>query len=101
MSKQKVIVVEDLLKDIELTCGDYSEHGPRAYDKVAVKVAVKSAPTLEISFGKWIPQYHTYTNGFDTVQIADKFHCSECNILSKNNSNYCPNCGAKMEVSSV
>ena len=35
------------------------------------------------------------------VQIADKFHCSECNILSKNNSNYCPNCDAKMEVSSV
>lgn len=40
------------------------------------------------SHGKWIP------NNFDNPAF---FFCSKCNCVFHKKTNFCPNCGAKME----
>lgn len=44
--------------------------------------------------GKWI------TNGTQDSMIGEEYKCSICNevFILDHNFNYCPNCGAKMEV---
>ena len=59
------------------------------------------APTVEavpVVHGRWIPTYHTYYNRDGECKIADEWHCSECEIYSKGEWHYCPNCGAKMDL---
>lgn len=43
--------------------------------------------------GRWIPTYHTYYNRDGACEIADEWHCSECNFFVRDRFNYCPNCG--------
>lgn len=52
--------------------------------------AVEDAPTIDpVKHGTWIE-----------YPIADEMNkCSECGVLRFGESNYCPNCGAKMEGS--
>ena len=62
---------------------------------------VWSAPTVdavEVVHGRWIPTYHTYYNRYGEHQIADEWHCSECQIYSRDEWNYCPNCCARMDL---
>jgi hypothetical protein len=52
---------------------------------------------VEVRNVEWKPTYHNYYNRDGVCQIADEWHCSECEIYSRNEWNYCPNCGAKMD----
>lgn len=47
---------------------------------------------------RWIPQ--EYMSEIDSC-IYTKYKCSNCGEISKKKSNYCPNCGAKMNSSAV
>ena len=59
----------------------------------AYKMAVEA---LERSTGHWIAEeMKTYIDGNRKDWIAYK--CSSCGNFSKDNHDYCPNCGAKME----
>lgn len=60
--------------------------------------AVENAPTIEaepVRRGRWIH------DGYDLQHGNDWIHCSECGKRGINVpadlTNYCPNCGAKME----
>lgn len=67
----------------------------------AVITYLSEQPTVdavEVVHGRWIPTYHTYYNRDGASQIADEWHCSVCDIYSRHESNYCPNCGAKMDL---
>lgn len=52
---------------------------------------IEQAPTIEaepVRHGKWIE-----------YPIADGMNqCSECGVLRFGDSNYCPNCGARMDA---
>lgn len=54
---------------------------------------VEAVPAVK---GRWIPTCHTYYNRDGAWLINDEWHCSECNIYSRVESNFCPNCGAQM-----
>ena len=58
--------------------------------------AIKNAPTIEakpVVHGRWISKNH---HGYEWV-----FVCSNCDYIDgypfNDRSNYCPNCGAKMD----
>ena len=44
--------------------------------------------------GQWISQ--EYMSEIDSF-IYTEYKCSNCGEISKKKSNYCPNCGSKME----
>ena len=57
-------------------------------------LSIRQLPTIDpVKRGKWV---HTG----DLVIIcgyAYQYRCTNCNLLSGSITNYCPNCGAKME----
>lgn len=59
--------------------------------------AIESAPTIDpVKHGKWIynlPKFTWIGNAID----YRRWKCSECEEGSENNSDYCPNCGARMD----
>lgn len=55
---------------------------------------VDSQPTVDaepVRHGKWIDR-----NGAIVAPFWERYECSECGARS-DNSNYCPNCGARMD----
>lgn len=52
-----------------------------------------TADVVEVKRGKW--EKRTFIV-FDN-EIKDSYHCSECNTTWDTATNYCPNCGAKMD----
>ena len=85
--------------DLYKGCNDADMKARRdeALNAVACVVNAPTADVVEVRHGRWIPTYHTYYNRDGACQIADEFHCSECGIYSRDEFNYCPNCGAKMD----
>lgn len=53
-----------------------------------------AADVEEVKRGRWIPQ--EYMSEIDSF-IYTEYKCSNCVEISKKKSNYCPNCGTKME----
>lgn len=45
--------------------------------------------------GHWIPDVDRWG---DIVTTVNGYRCSECNAFNTDKDNYCPQCGAKMEV---
>ena len=76
-------------------CDGKDENGrPWIYKENAVEVIemVEPSPSAEPKRGKWID-----TKG-NTEWYAREYECSECGGTMLGESNFCPNCGAKMEV---
>ena len=63
---------------------------PRANGKDLITELIDSMPTIDaepVRHGKWIE-----------YPIADGMNqCSECGVLRFGESNYCPNCGCRMD----
>ena len=63
---------------------------PRANGKSLITELIDSMPTIDaepVRHGKWIE-----------YPIADGMNqCSECGVLRFGESNYCPNCGCRMD----
>ena len=59
-------------------------------------IAIANFPTVdavEVVHGRWLKATHSLSTG----SILAGYSCSECDNFSVRNSNYCPNCGAKMD----
>ena len=58
------------------------------------KDIIDNAPTVEPKQGKWI------TGGKDVTgqYFQDEFVCNKCFAVVTDKSNFCPNCGAKMDM---
>lgn len=57
---------------------------------------IKHAPTVDaapVVHGRWIP----VLNGIDD-DTNPAFDCSECDAMCRKKHNYCPGCGAKMDL---
>lgn len=60
-------------------------------------IAISALRQPERETGEWIP--YTYVAPDDWYQDKEiRYHCSRCGAWTTNKSNFCPNCGAKMEV---
>ena len=76
-------------------CGGKDENGrPWIYKENAVEAIemVEPSPSAEPKKGTWID-----TRG-NTEWYAREYECSECGGTMLGESNFCPNCGAEMEV---
>ena len=75
-------------------CGREGKEYPVETDiVVSLLMEIDEAPTIEKSKGKWIEDY--------ADENCRYVRCSRCDITQvfyygKLNTNYCPNCGAKM-----
>ena len=58
-----------------------------------LKKIIPSADVVERKVGKWTED--SISSPIDKWVIYG-FKCSECNQISSYNSNFCPNCGARM-----
>ena len=80
----------DAIEAGKIKHGDYLTSSYVGYE-MAEKV-VKQLPPIQPKRGKWID-----TTG-NTEWYAREYECSECGGTMLGESNFCPNCGAKMEV---
>ena len=66
------------------------------YDKSMILALVDEVPTVDaepVKHGHWI------FNPKDAIEMMFTLpKCSECGAESADGGNYCPNCGAKMEI---
>ena len=53
-----------------------------------------TAEVVEVVHGEWIP------TGGETLFLRE-FRCNRCKSRQLGNTNYCPNCGAKMDGKKV
>ena len=67
--------------------------------KSYIHASVAKMPTIEPERkkGKWIPQDHNKTTGYETTLVYYYPKCSECgHTISDFSMNFCPYCGADM-----
>ena len=82
-------VMNDRYKALAAEYGHYDHYTTGYGDALCV---VEDAPTVdavEVVHGRWVQRLLTGKHGSAT--------CSECNTTWDAESNYCPNCGAKMD----
>lgn len=102
-------IVETLEGNMEANEGDYiikGVHGefyPCKPDIFAKTYELEStaADVVEVKHGRWVGTADGYGDG---EMVYDQWECSECGYDAdgadeKPNWNYCPNCGAKMDIS--
>ena len=69
-------------------CGGYTVYGESTVKAIISRIKSQpAADVVEVGHGEWI---------YGEFDIP---HCSECGVevMPNNISNYCPNCGAKMD----
>ncbi len=80
---------EKRLIDADAFLEHWNKEYRHQYANDMFKVAIANFPTVdavEVVHGRWIFRKNW-----------DYFVCSKCSCESSNYSNYCPNCGAKMD----
>lgn len=91
----ELIYKEELVKYIN----SISTHLLNEWDTLGVLDAIekqKSVDAEPVRHGHWIPKSLRYRDLF-----ARDYRCSECGADPIGTSNYCPNCGAKMDGKDV
>lgn len=67
----------------------------RACEVDDVKAELEEAPTVSAERrGKWEWEIRTT---IDSMHSYQQYRCSECDMTYITHTNFCPNCGAKME----
>lgn len=66
-----------------------------SFKAINVMDEIRGLPTAEPKTGRWIPQDWNEKNGTSTTLVYCLPKCSVCGY-SAIQTNYCPNCGAKM-----
>lgn len=60
---------------------------------------VKPIDAVPVRHGRWVTTLYTTTSKRGRIISNAKFCCSECGYSNgRKQSNYCPNCGAKMDL---
>ena len=92
------------LEDAYRTLSNYYHHSTYV-QRMSLREALDRVPAADVverKVGKWIgyPECLKYTNAYSDDHIVCSA-CEECFSILDNDCerfNYCPNCGAKMEV---
>lgn len=88
----------EALKAIEEEKQDWGNTGVEAIDGCLEAVGNLPSVTPLQKVGKWIVVREQYEFMGGVVNEPRGCKCSNCNKVVRFKSNYCPNCGAKMEV---
>jgi hypothetical protein len=86
------------LIDADAMRQDWLENGQNeyVYDTNAVLDSIDAQPTIEaepVRHGRWVESLVIQTD----ISALYDYTCSECAIVSNRESNYCPNCGCRMD----
>ena len=65
-------------------------------DSAGAKIAIRDIPAADVA-----PVVHGRWRWAGECGFNDCYICSECGKIAMNDSNYCPNCGAKMDKEEV
>ena len=74
----------------------YEYHDTVTEDRIIDHLKRLPSAQPERKKGKWIPQDHNKTNGIASTLVYYYPKCSVCGHCG-NYTNFCPNCGAKMD----
>ena len=91
MANEKRLIDANALKAEFPTLGNFAND---LWLSGAVRMAIDNAPTVdavEVVHGSW---EEVYTCGGEWLYA---YSCDQCNTEHSRKSNYCPNCGAKMD----
>ena len=90
----RLIDADELIAQMEADAEQMEEPIAKMFTYAAIR-DVKHAPTIEErKTGKWKTAYLDH----EAMGIRPKvLYCSECNQCIAYPTNFCPNCGAKME----
>ena len=84
------------------TMTEYDEGGwdaPVSVVRVEDIEAIPAADVAPVVHGRWVMTIYTTTSKRRRIISNKKFACSECGYGNgRKQSNYCPNCGAKMDA---
>ena len=77
----RLIDADDLLEIIEKYCGDYDCHDSESFDKQAVRMAIRSAPTITpqnewISVGDAVPDPGDRVMATDGIFVGEAYRTS-------------------------
>lgn len=73
-----------------IKCGCERDECGREIEPCIVVMTIEEAPTIDRPQGEWV-----YTD--NPLRLNDEWECSRCGNISFMETNYCPNCGAKMK----
>lgn len=62
-------------------------------DREYARQVFEALPAAELRKGKWMKEQYS-ANGYTHI---DGYRCSKCTLMYPWPTNYCPNCGARME----
>ena len=83
---------------------DFDENCDDAF--VVLAKHINAAPTFTLDdivpHGRWVMTLYTTESRRHRIISNKKFACSECGYSNgRKQSNYCPNCGAKMDLEEI
>ena len=87
-------------EDIEQKIQDGLNNLVLGHDAIEVLGMIYEMPTSDVApvrHGRWEARAIPRSDP-DGDWIALEYHCSLCNRLEYRKENYCPNCGAKMDL---
>ena len=83
--------------DKEILKGTIREKGFEVYALTKFIEIVDAVPTEEpVKHGKWLNAVETHPELYGWCRLNEVV-CSQCDDIHKHKSNYCPNCGARMD----
>lgn len=80
----------------EIEKREYFMLGNKTIHVEAMKTFIRNRPAADVApvrHGRWIEHKHFHHDNY----IDSTYECSECKVEEPFTSNYCPNCGAKMD----
>ena len=84
MTRDEAIKWLERIKERYILCGD------EGFDKARKEALNMAIEALERKCGEWVDKWHTLWK--EELPV-----CSVCNNISVFKSNYCPNCGSRMD----
>lgn len=86
---------------LELYSSGIPEFDAMAVPIPVIRQNIAAMPTVDASpvvHGRWITTVYTTTSKRGRIISSKEFECSKCGYSNgRKQSNYCPNCGAKMD----
>lgn len=74
---------------------EHSKISGKEYDKMIEPLNAEVGKAEPVKYGIWIrKEWAEESEGL----LIDNYECSACKGWVRNETNYCPNCGAKMDV---
>ncbi len=92
MAKKEYIEREEIMRAVDRAM----EFTPSEYDAVANEIdRISAADVVEVRHGRWIFEHNPIT---DPKKYFIRIVCSCCGLKTGQVSNFCPQCGAKMDA---